>query len=114
MVQNSFSDPHDSSDPNAGLVFKVTQPDGGTVERIWQKNRPFGSQGIDSANPYVTTEFKSVASGGSRVQASVKAFTIAKNGNQTQLSDYGTSTASHYGWIPYSPIPHDTPVPQNR
>ena len=86
----------------------MIQPDGSTIERIWQQNRPYGSQGIDSANPYVKTEFKSVASGGSPVQASVKTFAVDKNGNQTQLSDYGSSTASQYGWIPYSSITHDT------
>jgi hypothetical protein len=94
MVQNFFYDTLVPSNSKAGLVFKVIQPDGSTIERIWQQNRPYGSQGIDSANPYVKYEFRSVASNGSPVQASVTAFTIDKNGNQTQ--------ASEYDWVTYT------------
>lgn len=40
VVQNFFYDPHVPSNPKRGLVFKVSQPDGSTVERTWYHNRP--------------------------------------------------------------------------
>jgi len=100
-VTNYFYDPHIPSNPLAGLVTKTVQPDFSTVEKTWWNNRPIGSQGIDPANPYVSWEVRSVASGGSPAQASAKHYVYDRNGNQTTLSEYD--------WVsPYSSIGRDS------
>ena len=99
VARSYFYDPHAYSDPNRGLVFKTVQPNSDTVERAWQHNRPYGAQGIDPANPYVKSEYRSVSTSGSPVQASVKTFTNDKNGNATLTWETD--------WIPYSSVGHN-------
>jgi len=82
------------TNPFAGLVYKVTQPDSSTVERIWAQNVPYGVSG----NPYVQTELTSVANGASPLLAAGRGFTYDRNNNPTQISETD--------WFPYANIIH--------
>jgi RHS repeat-associated protein len=99
IITNYFYDRVLPAGMKGGLVFRVSQPDGSTLERTWYQNRSYGSQANDPGNPYVKNEFRSVAAGGSPVQANVKVFGVDKNGNRVGLSEYD--------WIPYSSITRD-------
>jgi len=61
----NYYDPRVPS-PLAGLVFQEKRPSGGTIERQWYQNRPFGSSAsnTDEANAYIAAEVKSVATSG--------------------------------------------------
>ena len=94
-----YDSPSNISDTNRGLVFMIVQPDGSTQERIWQHDRPFGSSGVDAANPYVKTAIQSVAASNAPTKAFVTDYTYDKDGNIVGTSDYD--------WTSYTNIIHD-------
>jgi hypothetical protein len=89
----------DTSFANAtnGLALRTVQPDGTTIERIWQQNLPIGLNPQVQNNPYVKTEFTSITdAAGNLAQTSIKDYNYDKNGNVTQVKEYD--------WVPYSSI----------
>lgn len=85
-----------------GQVYKVTNPNGTIVERIWRNNFPagfnYGSGG--RLNPYVKTEFTTIpdASGNPSLTA-IKDFNYDKNGNLLSVAEYD--------WVPYNTLPRN-------
>lgn len=100
ITQEWFSPP-----PNQGRVYKVKQPDGSFIERIWKQNRPFSPPGVTISasawiNPFIETELVSVPDvNGNLVLTSIKHYSYDKNGNLTQVREYD--------WVAYSSIPRD-------
>ena len=77
---------------NEGLVTKIIQPDQSTVERIWLRNLPgpMGSEQYGPGNPYMQTEFRSVSnSSPSPTLMNARNYTYDKNGNATEIDEYG-------------------------
>ncbi|MEN3325328.1 MAG: hypothetical protein V7638_135 [Acidobacteriota bacterium] len=100
VTQEWFSPP-----PNQGRVYKVKQPDGSFIERIWKQNRPYSPPGVTISslawvNPFIETEFVSVPDiNGNLILTSIKNYGYDKNGNLTQVKEYD--------WVAYSSIPRD-------
>lgn len=74
-----------------GSPYKIIQPDGGVVERIWLYNNPVGqvTNNADNINPYVKTEFVSIPnSAGQLTYTAIKDYEYDKNGNLLSLKEY--------------------------
>jgi RHS repeat-associated protein len=84
---------------DSGLVYKTENPDGTTIERVWQQNIPFGyGTSLPKANPYMKTEFTSIKNaGGTNVSTAIDSYLYDKNGNVTQKSEYD--------WVNYGSVP---------
>lgn len=82
--------------PDAGAITKITNPDGSTVERTYQENRPHEVPvNAQAVNSWVSQENTSTVSspGQSLSATSFRVFTSDKNGNRTSDEEYG--------WVPY-------------
>ena len=88
-----FKDPDILSEWSRGLVYKVVQPNGDFVERVWGRNKPWQAYNASSGNPYVEAELRTAAG-----QTAVTEYRYDRNGNFVQTSDYD--------WTPSS-IQHD-------
>jgi RHS repeat-associated protein len=86
--------------PYLGLVYKVVQPNGSVVEKIWSQNLPYGSASYYPGNPYVQTELDSVGTSSGPTSAMAKSYTLDRNGNATQITESD--------WFPYGNISHQT------
>jgi RHS repeat-associated protein len=87
-------------------VYKVQQPDGTVVERVWKKNIPKLPAGVtiwagEKVNQYVQTEFTSISdASGTLVKTAIKEYSHDKNGNMTRTKEYD--------WVGYQSIPRDS------
>jgi RHS repeat-associated protein len=83
-----------------GKSIRTEKPDGSVIERIWQENIPAGEDipEFTDVNPFVKTEFTSIRnSSGALVKTAIKDYTYNKNGNVTQVAEYG--------WVDYGAVP---------
>jgi len=107
VTSQYYYDPNSGAiDWHSGLVYKTLQPDGSTIEQIWQQNIPNGlSTGVDNAvNPYVKTEFRSIkTAGGTLDKTAIKDYTYDKNGNVTESDEYD--------WTAYGNVPRTSGNP---
>jgi len=80
------------SRPLGGILQKITQPDGSTLERDWNFNFPVGlASGFP--NPWIKTETRIQAnSSGAPVTVYQQVFTSDKNGNITSREEHDAST----------------------
>ena len=88
----NWSQHHASSEcPTLGsfLVDSIVHPDQSEDWRTWQQNIPYGAGECDPGNFYVGTEYHSVSNGSSSQAVSAKNYTYDKNGNVTELDEYG-------------------------
>ena len=93
----------------AGLVWKVAQPNGDTLERFWAKNQAYNSPAIhasDAGNPYVAAEYRTL---GTKTAATKRSVDL--NGNPLTLAeyDYGVTIPRSGGTAP-SGTPSGTPL----
>ncbi len=103
ILRESFRSPSILSDWNRGLVCKSERTDGSFVERIWERNIPYGASQLGSItnNPHVKTEFLTVrSSAGTPVKTAIKDFSYDKNGNVTRISEYD--------WVDYGMVARDS------
>lgn len=83
----SFFNPKNGNQP--GLVYRIEHTDDTVVERIWADNIPFGANVSPTNNPFIKTEFRSLAdNNGNLVKTSARGFTYDKNGNVTRVDEY--------------------------
>ncbi len=83
----------------AGIVYKIENPDGSIIERLWQTNSPQNPHEAVYINPFVKTEFTSIKEGGSLSKTAIRDYKHDKNGNVTQVVEYD--------WVAYGSIPRD-------
>jgi RHS repeat-associated protein len=94
----------------ANQVYQVKMPDGSLIERVWAQNAPPGIAGGDPGNPYVKAEIHTAASNsGIPTIASVRTFSVDRNGNQTELDEYdwvtyGETNVPHIGSNSNNPV----------
>jgi RHS repeat-associated protein len=96
VVTTYFYDPDILSDWRRGLVYKVVQPEGDVLERVWEQNKTWGLRSTslaDPNNPFVKKELSSVASNGVPVKTAIIEFDQDKNGNLLERREYD--------WAPY-------------
>ena len=95
FFQNPAAYPPPQVPPNAGLIYKIVNPDGTIDERYWNINNPpnfpIGSNTptLVFNNPYINTGYHTVDG-----EVAIKNYTDDNNGNVTQLAEYNWSNAS--------------------
>ncbi len=70
----------------AGLVWKMVQPNGNKVERYWARNQAYASPAIhasDAGNPYVRAEYRTLGA-----LTAAKLWRRDKNGNLWMAAEY--------------------------
>jgi RHS repeat-associated protein len=92
---------HLDNDPNlGGYVYKETSSDNAIVEKLWQFNEPTGFNAGRRANPYIKTQFQTIADGsGNPSLTAIKDYNYDKNGNIIKVAEYE--------WVEYSSIPRN-------
>ncbi|HEV2864838.1 MAG TPA: RHS repeat-associated core domain-containing protein [Pyrinomonadaceae bacterium] len=87
-------------------IYKVENPDGTVVERLWRDNVPQNHPQVwfqprpVAINAYVKTEFTSIRNANNvLVKTAVKDYEYDKNGNVTRVKEYD--------WVNYSAVPRD-------
>jgi RHS repeat-associated protein len=84
----------------SGLVFKTTSSNGNQTDRSWAFNRPPGGNTSENINPYVKTEYTTIAdANGNPSITSIKDYSVDPNGNQTEVREYD--------WVAYTAVPKD-------
>lgn len=84
-----------------GYAYRILKSGGSAVEKLWTTNdAPRVSGGGSATNPYVKTEFTTVAdANGNPALTAIKDFDYDKNGNLLEVRDYD--------WVPYGSVPRN-------
>ena len=84
-----------------GYAYRILIAGGATVEKIWTTNdAPRVAGGGAATNPYVKTEFSTVAdASGNPALTAIKDYDYDKNGNVLEVREYD--------WVPYSSVPRN-------
>jgi RHS repeat-associated protein len=112
--------------PDGGVVrqwnygpqnYRMENPDGTTIEKVWQANRPqnfFSTAANDEysgydpynaayVNSYLKTEFTSIRDGsGNLSKTAIKDYNYDKNGNVTRIAEYD--------WVDYNSVSRGGPL----
>ena len=89
VTTSYYRDVLDASDWIRGMAYKVVQPNGDYVERVWNRNKPWNAYNASPGNSYVAAELRT-----SNGQTAVTEFRYDRNGNPV--------TANEYDWSPYN------------
>ena len=83
------------SDWNAGLVYRSTNPDGSTVEKLWEQNGSAAVAAGQPMNPYVKTEFANIPDAfGQPALTAIKDYIYDRNMNVLEVREYD--------WVSYA------------
>ncbi|MDM7995528.1 MAG: RHS repeat-associated core domain-containing protein, partial [Acidobacteriota bacterium] len=85
--------------PVAGIITKVTNPDGSILQREWDYNAPYEKPAsLSTPNPWIKRELATTAnSSGTPTSTSIAVYAVDKNGNTTLVEERG--------WVAYSTTP---------
>jgi RHS repeat-associated protein len=84
-----------------GYAYRISQTDGFMVEKIWVNKRYMGGSVYAKIEPFVKTEFTTVAdASGNPTLTATKDFDYDQNGNILEIREYD--------WVSYSSIPRSS------
>ncbi|HEX2268820.1 MAG TPA: hypothetical protein VHH35_04775 [Pyrinomonadaceae bacterium] len=87
--------------PLKGYVYRTNHSSGAVEEKLWVNLRPMGGTTSVRIEPFVKTEYTSVAdANGDPVLTAIKDYDYDQNGNVLEIREYD--------WVPFNSIPRTT------
>ena len=84
-----------------GYAYRTTQTGGSMVEKIWINKRPMGGSVSQKIEPFVKTEFTTVAdANGNPALTAIKDYEYDQNGNVLEIREYD--------WVAHSSVPRSS------